>query len=168
MTIYSFWVFDRHCNCIYNREWTQVVNPSSSTSASASSNTPTASLTGSINSKDNEDTAKLLFGTIFSLRNISNKLSPSSTTMTSANSLKSFATTNYRAHYYETASGLKFVAMSDLNVKDLQKELRFVYERIYVDCVVRNPLCPVDFKHQGKKITNGSFIHGIDRFFGTL
>ncbi|ODV76098.1 TRAPP subunit BET5 [Cyberlindnera jadinii NRRL Y-1542] len=149
MTIFSFWIFDRHCNCIYSREWTQVLNPATESS-------------GTINAKANEDNAKLLFGVLFSLRNIARKVGD---TPEQENTLNSFATAKYRAHFYESPSGLRLCILSDLETQNLQTQLRDVYSNIYVEHIVKNPLSPVDFK-PGSKITNQRFIRLVDRYLG--
>lgn len=46
----------------------------------------------------------------------------------------------------------------------MQRELKYVYESLYIRDVVRNPLSPVDFK-QGQMITSEVFIKDIDKFF---
>lgn len=117
---------------------------------------------GTVNAKDNEDNAKLLFGALFSLRNIARKVGD---TEESENTLRSFATSKYRAHFYESPSGLRFCVLSDVETQDMQQTLRDVYSSVYVEQIVKNPLSPVDFK-PGTKITNQRFIRLVDRFLG--
>ncbi|ODQ56779.1 hypothetical protein WICANDRAFT_81612 [Wickerhamomyces anomalus NRRL Y-366-8] len=156
MTIYSFWIFDRHCNCIYNREWTQIIPQHTTDSSSLPS--------GSINSKNSEDAAKLLFGALFSLRNIARKLGDG---FDEENTLNSYSTAKYRAHFYESASGLRFCILSDPKTQHLQNVLKDIYSNIYVEHIVKNPLSPVDFK-PGSKITNPRFIRLIDNYLPTI
>ena len=87
MVVYSFYVFDRHgecgvlctsdladldlAECIYKKKWAP--RPTSSTSKAFQSN---GIADGNLHSKSlsAEDDAKLIFGTIFSLRNMVRKL----------------------------------------------------------------------------------------------
>ncbi|CAR23002.1 TRAPP subunit BET5 [Lachancea thermotolerans CBS 6340] len=157
MAIYSFWIFDRHLgNCIFDREWTLKSNQSS----------------GTTNSKLNEDTAKLLYGMVFSLRSISQKLSGEG----SHNEIRTISTGKYRAHILCTASGLWFVLLSDLKQEDLSHVLRYLYSEIYVKTVVHNWFSPVDFaesdsekRGQGfRKIRNRNFLASVERFLGPM
>lgn len=142
MTIYSVWIFDRHCNCIYNREYSQLDSSS-----------------GTINSKDNEDTAKLLFGALFSLRNIARTLGDNEEKSFN-NDLNSFTTGKYRAHFYETLSNLRFCILSDLNTRDL-KNLLFKLSDIYNQLIIRNPLSQIEF-NETEVISDKNFITRID------
>lgn len=89
---------------------------------------------GSINSKNSEDSAKLLFGALFSLRNIARKLGDG---FDEENTLDSYATAKYRAHFYESASGLRFCILSDLKTQNLQHVLKEIYSNIYVEHIVK-------------------------------
>ncbi|AET37386.1 TRAPP subunit BET5 Ecym_1134 [Eremothecium cymbalariae DBVPG len=154
MAIYSFWIFDRHCNCIFDREWTLKADSSS----------------GTTNSKQNEDTAKLIYGMIYSLQSISRRIS------SSTNSVKTISTGKYRIHLLPTTTGIWFVLFSDLKQQDLSQVLQYLYGEIYVRYVARNMLSPVDFaestnetRGQGfRKINNRNFIRAVDRFLGPM
>ncbi|CAH2447754.1 Trafficking protein particle complex (TRAPP) subunit [Komagataella phaffii CBS 7435] len=136
--IYSFWIFDRHCNCIYNRDFAQHKPASKDT----------------VNRNNDKDEAKLLFGAIFSMSRLSSKLSD-------GNVLQSFRTGKYKAHLKETATGLRFILISDSNVGDLSGLLNQLYSDLYLNTIVKNGLSPVDFK-EGMVIKNMSFINGAD------
>lgn len=60
MTIHSLYIFDRHCACIYFQAWNSTVSETA---------------VGTVDPKTAED-SKLIYGTVFSLKNIINKLSP--------------------------------------------------------------------------------------------
>jgi len=49
-----------------------------------------------------------------------------------------------KLHYYESASGLKFVVCTDPRTPNLQNMLHQIYRDIYVEYVVKNPLCRSD------------------------
>lgn len=83
------------------------------------------------------------------------------------NTLSSFSTAKYRAHFYESPSGLRLCILSDTETQNLQTMLRDIYANIYVENIAKNPLSPVDFK-PGAKITNGQFIRLIDHYLGQL
>ncbi|GME82013.1 unnamed protein product [Ambrosiozyma monospora] len=239
MTIFSFWIYDRHCNCIYSREYTTTATSPSSASvptpatqptspkklATASSSTTavdsnstatltsapasTATLTngangmgtasstqvhkltpsdsmlnkGLINVNNNNNASKLLFGTIFSLRKISNSLSSTpnnnnnnnnndgtsfeGTSLNKGNLLKSFQTLNYKCHFYETLTGLKLMLLTDPQCRDLQGELSQIYQVFYVNDVVRNQLMAVDFK-DGEVISSEVFTRDVDSYWTSL
>ncbi|GMG21423.1 unnamed protein product [Ambrosiozyma monospora] len=241
MTIFSFWIYDRHCNCIYSREYTTTATSPSTASASvplplpatqpsspkklatASSSTTavdsnststltsasasTATLTngtngvgtastaqvhkltpsdsmlskGLINVNNNNNASKLLFGTIFSLRKISNSLSSTpnnnnnnndgtsfeGTSLNKGNLLKSFQTLNYKCHFYETLTGLKLMLLTDPQCRDLQGELSQIYQVFYLNDVVRNQLMCVDFK-DGEVISSEVFTRDVDSYWTSL
>lgn len=177
MAIYSFWIFDRHCNCVYSREWepkvasgsNKLFNYSALTGASNSSNQHS---NGLVNIGNVNDNAKLLFGAIFSLRNIASKLYPGELDEDSSpnainNYLKTFSTANYRVHYFETATNWKFALISDPKLENLQHILQYIYQNIFIQHVVTNALSPVDF-HEFEYINNLNFINGVDKYITSL
>ncbi|SMN18746.1 similar to Saccharomyces cerevisiae YML077W BET5 Component of the TRAPP (transport protein particle) complex [Maudiozyma saulgeensis] len=154
MTIYSFWIFDKHCNCIYDREWTLLANPKS----------------GTTNSKQNDDISKLLYGIIFSLRSVTGKLSSTETGRT--NEISSISTGRFRIHTYCTATGLWFVLLTDFKPFNYSKVLQHIYSDIFVKYITNNYLSPYDFaqsegekRGQGtRKITNRHFKNNLELF----
>ncbi|KAG5513184.1 hypothetical protein PMAC_001554 [Pneumocystis sp. 'macacae'] len=89
-----------------------------------------------------DDEAKLIFGVLYSLRRISKKLSGQD------KSFISYRTAEYKLHHYETASGLRFVLLTDPNCNNLLHVLHQIYVSLYVEFVVKNSLgnpdCPKD------------------------
>lgn len=156
MGIYSFWIFDRHCNCIFDREWTLLSNTAS----------------GTINSKQNDETAKLLYGMIYSLRTITQKLSHG----TMKNEIRTVATGKYLVHIYCSASGLWFVLISDFKQQSYSQVLQYIYSHIYMKYVACNLLSPIDFaesdsekRGQGfRKISNRNFINALEGFLAPM
>lgn len=146
MTIYGFFIFDRHCSCIYSREFSHVPKD-----------------VGSVNKNNDSDMAKLLFGLLYSLKNLSQKLGsdPEST-----NLLRLFSTGTYRIHFLESLSNFKFVLVSDLATENLQPQLWRLYSSIFLNTVVYNALSPVEFGEL--KIQNSSFIKESDAFLTAL
>jgi hypothetical protein len=121
--------------------------------------------TGTINSKDNEDTGKLLFGALFSLRNISRTLGDkvpdeNGNGQRFNNDLVSFITGKYRAHFHESLSNLRICVLSDLKTRNLKSTLQELND-IYLDLVVRNPLSQVDFD-EDEVIDDKVFVKRVD------
>ncbi|ORY73994.1 putative trafficking protein particle complex subunit, partial [Neocallimastix californiae] len=112
-----FYLFNRHCKCIYYANWQNDDDGSLSTK----------------NDMKWEEEAKLVYGVVYSLRNLCRKLS-------TIKGFLSYKTNSYKLHYYETASGLKFVVCTDHRTPNLQDMLHQVYRDIYVEYVIKNPL----------------------------
>ncbi|KAF3925926.1 hypothetical protein ABW20_dc0105765 [Dactylellina cionopaga] len=81
MVVFSFFIFDRHCECIYLRQWLDAVAAASqplSRPVTASSATTVATSVAEKPTSNNRlsmaEQAKLVFGVIFSLRNMVKKL----------------------------------------------------------------------------------------------
>ncbi|KAH0538734.1 hypothetical protein FGG08_004686 [Glutinoglossum americanum] len=89
-----------------------------------------------------EDDAKLVFGTVFSLRNMVRKLGGPD------DHFISYRTGQYKLHYYETPTNLKFVMLTDIKTNNLRMVLHQIYVSLYVEFgvssitiyVVKNPL----------------------------
>ncbi|MCJ1472801.1 TRAPP subunit bet5 [Lambiella insularis] len=143
-----------------------------------------------------EDDAKLVFGTIFSLRNMVRKLGgvddkyeppvPRSMQMKlgvgtwgrrnreamkadlMSDSFISYRTGHYKLHYYETPTSLKFVLVTDTKMNNLRIVLHQIYVGLYVEYVVKNPLVPVEHS-RGVGLDCEMFELGLDQFItGTL
>ncbi|KAL9015226.1 MAG: hypothetical protein Q9173_000162 [Seirophora scorigena] len=71
MVVYSFYIFDRHAECIYKKKWTP--RPSS-TGSKANQRDVLPEGNPQPKTLSAEDDAKLIFGTVFSLRNMVRKL----------------------------------------------------------------------------------------------
>lgn len=169
MTIYSFFIFDRHCNCVYNREYTHSVNPTSSTS------TTQGKVDGQINKNNDADNSKLLFGILYSLKTIATKLVSDDS---APNELKQLTIGQFRIHFWESLTRFKFVIITDLQVQSLQHELWQLYSHFFIKYVVENALLPVEFKWKDDdtlreneiygKINNGKFIQETDQYLRSL
>ncbi|KAJ3105570.1 TRAPP subunit bet5 [Phlyctochytrium planicorne] len=148
MTIYSLFIFDRRCFCIYHLPY-KVLHPELSganadggasrdqlqAAASDFSNTFVNGTSG----ENAEEEAKLVYGVVFSLRNVVTKLV---TGKPSNEGFISYKTNVYKLHYYETLSGMKFVLMTDPDCESMRDTLRQIFGSIYVEYVVKNPLQP--------------------------
>ena len=90
MKIQQLYIFDRHCNKIYFQDALGL-------------------------KKDNED-SKLVYGVVFSLRNILSKL----VTQPSSEGYFAYTTDMYKLHFYQTPSALRFVLFTGVDVDSLQ------------------------------------------------
>lgn len=138
MTIYAFYIFDRHCSCIFARDYSA----------------------NQTNKSNNSDSAQLLFGTIYSLTNLASKLGASD------NVLRSFSTGEYRIHLMETLTKYRFALVSDCGVDSAQAQLWEFYTQIFVKNVVQNALMPVEFGDN--LLTNSELVTACDKYISQL
>ncbi|KAL9036691.1 MAG: hypothetical protein Q9214_006023 [Letrouitia sp. 1 TL-2023] len=154
MVVYSFYIFDRHAECIYKKHWTP--RPASTGSKTAQS-TGLPDLGQQPKALNAEDDAKLVFGTIFSLRNMVRKLGGPD------DHFVSYRTGLYKLHYYETPTSLKFVMVTDTRTNNLRIVLHQIYVSLYVEYVVKNPLSPIE--HPGGVGVNCEMFElGVEQF----
>lgn len=74
MVVYAFYVFDRHAECIYTKRWRDTM-PGSAKSARPLSQSTIAKVASTTKAGlAADDDAKLIFGTVYSLRNMVKKL----------------------------------------------------------------------------------------------
>jgi hypothetical protein len=164
LEIYAFYIFDRRGTCMLYHEW--------------------AAAPGAERSATRPD-PKLVFGLLFSLKQLAAKLSPQQApsqgqgaaaqpagppaqasealSELSPGNVNSFSTSNSALHQFETASGLRFVLVSgkckEHLHKDVQAALRHVYAELFVNTLVKNP----QYK-PGELITNAAFTRQLDRY----
>ncbi|KAL7419686.1 Trafficking protein particle complex subunit BET5 [Cryptotrichosporon argae] len=185
MTIFSLYIFDRHCDCVYYQDWhrTRPLRapgpsnlrpdvhrlPPASAAAEARQSIFTDPRSGVIESKVNgsapvrgapkglpfDEEAKLVYGVILSLRNMVKKLSGKDEAFTA------FRTAQYKLHLYETLTGFKFVLLSDPGTDSLRFVLRQIHVGPFVEYVVRNPLVDMDSRTRG--IDNDQFRAAVDK-----
>lgn len=100
-----------------------------------------------------------MYGMIFSIKSLLSRLS----TVSSKESFTSYSTSKYKLHFFETATGLKFVLNTDTSVGNLTDTLRNIYSKVYVEYVVRNPLCKT-----GEPISCDLFTSELDTYVKSL
>ncbi|KAG5937037.1 hypothetical protein E4U53_000095 [Claviceps sorghi] len=144
MVVYSFYIFDRHTECIYAKSWLPSTRPPSTRADAARS-----------------DNTKLIFGTVFSLRNMARKLGGDD------DAFISYRTGQYKLHYYETPANLRFALLTDTQSPSMRNVLHQIYINLWVEYVVKNPLAPVEHKG-GEGVTNELFELGLDQFIRGL
>ncbi|KAL4805986.1 Longin-like domain-containing protein [Aspergillus unguis] len=159
MTVYSFYIFDRHAECIYKRRWlprpTSIAGkpsrPISDTPATANGLNPVPS------TRSQDDDAKLIFGTVFSLRNMVRKLGGED------DNFVTYRTSQYKLHYYETPTNIKFVMLTDVKSPNMRVALQQIYINLYVEYVVKNPLSPTEHPG-GVGVNNELFEQALETF----
>ena len=171
MTIYSFHIYNRSGICLLSRRWHQL----------------------SKSSKSLQHEQKLLWGLLFSMRDLVNKLTPKQPLdQTQTNQLLNFQTDTYKIYYLETASGLRFVLQTDPNTNITQTtntntttntnassssssksnatsnttptvDPLLGVYRLYVDVLVKNPLYEI-----GTTITSQTFLTKFEQYIESL
>ncbi|KAL9128676.1 MAG: hypothetical protein Q9217_002704 [Psora testacea] len=151
---------DCAADCIYKKRWAP--RPNSSSKGPPQVN----GLSDGQKVLSAEDDAKLVFGTIFSLRNVVKKLGGPDDN-------------HYKLHYYETPTSLKFVMVTDTKTNNLRIVLHQIYVSLYVEygglksrtflsikliaTVVKNPLSPIE--HPGGLGVNCELFElGVEQF----
>jgi trafficking protein particle complex subunit 1 len=75
----------------------------------------------------------------------------------------SYRTGEYKLHYYETPTKMKFVMLTDTKTNNLRVVLQQIWANLYVEYVVKNPLSPVEHPG-GVGVATELFEMGLDRF----
>ncbi|KAJ3413741.1 Trafficking protein particle complex subunit 1 [Chytridiales sp. JEL 0842] len=183
--IYSLYIFDRHCDCVFFSSWKNAHaaavastsggspnNPSlpQSTAQDANSSAPggmvgaaAGGATSSSGEMAQEEEAKLVYGVVYSIRNIVNKLLAGKP---GADGFSSYKTNTYKLHYYETPSGMKLVMNTDPNCETMQEVLRQIYANIYVEYVIKNPLATLrgPVKNELFKTSLNNYLQSLPQF----
>lgn len=73
------------------------------------------------------DDARLIFGTVFSLRNMVRKLGGDD------DAFICFRTANYKLHFYETPANLRFVLLTDTATMSMRNVLHQIYINLWVE-----------------------------------
>ena len=104
---------------------------------------------------------KLVFGVVFSLRNMARKLTDD------ADGFTSFSTSKYKVHFYETPSNIRFVLVSDPGLESLGGVLRHIYGSMYVEYAAKNPLYPAN-PVTSAVLANDLLVLGIESYIASL
>ncbi|KAI0866847.1 snare-like protein [Xylaria cubensis] len=176
--VYSLYIFDRHTECIYSKQWFETPAPAPSAlphdhHQQANGNGPAMATTAGEQQQQQQqqpskprrnkgaDDAKLIFGTVFSLRNMVRKLGGDD------DAFISFRTSQYKLHYYETPTNLRFALLTEPGALSMRNVLHQIYINLWVEYVVKNPLSPVEHKG-GEGVRNEMFELGLDKFIRGL
>ena len=107
-------MYNRRGKCLFYREWNRPLNTLAD---------------------DPLEERKLMFGFLFSLKDLASKLSPSKGEM-----LHTVRTDAFSLHHFQSLSGLILILNTDADVPDQFASLQYIYSQLYVDCIARNPL----------------------------
>ena len=149
MPILSLSVYARNGACLYTKPY----------NINAHCNSPITSIT--------DEQHKLIFGMIYSLKELTTALQPTSTGR-APEKINVIKTGSCQLHILETFSGLRFVVFTTMlysqGVADLSNALKYIYE-IWVDKVVRSPVYePASFEGGGA----GNFSVSMTLFEATV
>jgi len=146
--------------CIYSKRWTpQATSAGGKTTrpVSGSSVTSNGEATTGRKGMSHSDDEKLIFGLVFSLRNMVQKLGGEDDTFLS------YRTGEYKLHYYETPTRMKFVMLTDTKQNNMRPYLHQIWANLYVEFVVKNPLAPTEHPG-GIGVANEMFERGLQTF----
>ena len=83
--------------------------------------------------------------------------------MTEVYSFLSYRTAEYKLHYFETPTNLRFVMLTDPRIGNMRTVLHQIWANLYVEYVVKNPLAPVEHAG-GVGVANELFEGGLEGF----
>ncbi|KAJ3227203.1 Trafficking protein particle complex subunit 1 [Chytriomyces hyalinus] len=151
MTVHSIHIFNKKCECIYFNEW----------NAKPDASKKDKLLLEPAEEKDvdgDPETAKLVYGVVFSLRNMANKLSNQGFT--------SYKTSTYKLHYFESPAGPKLVLITDPNAPNMADTLQSIYASVYVEHVVKNALVKPNtpIRNQLFRTTLDKYVRNLPNF----
>ena len=78
-------------------------------------------------------------------------------------SFLSYRTSQYKLHYYETPTNIKFVMLTDTKSDPMRIALQQIHVNIFVEYVVKNPLSPTEHPG-GVGVNNELFELSLDQF----
>ena len=104
-----------------------------------------------------EEDKRLVFGMLFSFKAMVDSLSPSP----SLSGYRKMLMDTCNLHVFETLSGFRFIVNTTSECTDFQSQLREIYSSIFVETVVKNPLCRYEL---GSKIENELFEERLATF----
>lgn len=84
-------------------------------------------------------------------------------TIDSMLSFLSYRTGEYKLHYYETPTNLKFVMITDIRIGNMRTVMHQIWANLYVEYVVKNPIAPVEHAG-GVGVANELFEEGLQTF----
>ncbi|GAA5949354.1 hypothetical protein JCM3765_003380 [Sporobolomyces pararoseus] len=108
-----------------------------------------------------DEEAKLVYGVVFSLRNMVKKLSSRE-----GDSFHSFSTSTYKLHSLSTPTQFHFILLTSPTPTSHRPLLRTLYTGPFNEFVVRNPLVELDTRNEGgeaRGIGNEKFRREVDR-----
>lgn len=117
------YIYNRKGKCLFYKEWLRPLNTLLD---------------------DPEEEKKLVFGMIYSLKDLTSKLTPdlpsNSSSGNGSGGLQTVRTNAFSLHHYQSVSGIIFVLNLDPDAPYQSQVFDHIYSTLYVDYVVRNPL----------------------------
>ncbi|KPV77756.1 uncharacterized protein RHOBADRAFT_11749, partial [Rhodotorula graminis WP1] len=110
-----------------------------------------------------DEEAKLVFGVVFSLRNMVSKLSPRDD-----ESFHSVSTSAYKLHYLRTPTAFHFVLVTSPSHPSLRPLLHQIYAGPFNEFVVRNPLASLDTQTGARGVDNRQFRRAVDKMLAAV
>jgi len=154
MVCYNLYIFNREGTCLFYQEWSR----------------PKDVKQGAGTALDDQ---KMMFGLFFSLKTFAAAMDPKVSdskpqlgaplNIGTSCSFRSFRTNNYKLHFMESPSGVKIVFNTDQNVGNLQDHLAYIYNNLYVEYVMKNPLY-----EPGQPFRYELFANGLNRYIKSL
>jgi hypothetical protein len=89
--LFNFYIYDRKGKCLYYREWQRPLNTLAD---------------------DPQEERKLMFGMVFSLKDLAAQMSGSS----GGEGLHTFKTNSYTLHHFVSVTGVTFIMNTDLTI----------------------------------------------------
>ena len=94
---------------------------------SATTTAPGTTAASTASARRAADDAKLVFGTVFSLRNMARKLGGDD------DAFISYRTAHYKLHYYETPTNLRFALLTEPGALSMRNVLHQIYINLWVE-----------------------------------
>ncbi|BGP40902.1 Trafficking protein particle complex subunit BET5 [Rhodotorula kratochvilovae] len=188
MVAYGLYIYDRHCTCCFYSDLDQRPHPDSGPStlphvlpppppAAAPAPAPGAGDDPRVYALPNsaqddakgkgrlafDEEAKLVYGVVFSLRNLVSKLSSRDD-----ESFHSVSTSAYKLHYLRTPTAFHLVLLTSPNHPSLRPLLRQIYTGPFNEFVVRNPLADLDTQQSGRGIDNKQFRRAVEKMLAAV
>ncbi|KAL9647410.1 hypothetical protein ABK040_006773 [Willaertia magna] len=138
--LYSLCIFNKNGESIFYREW----NTSERYKKAGESKL--------------ESQLKLMYGFVFSMKRFVEGIAAKPN-----GSFQSFKTNNYKMHFYESPTGVKFILLTDPSVGNIQNNLLDIYTKFYVELVVFNPM-----QKPHEPINNSLFVKHLDKHLSQL
>ena len=74
-----------------------------------------------------------------------------------------YRTGEYKLHYFETPTQLKFILLTDTRIGNMRTVLHQIWATLYVEYVVKSPLAPTEHP-RGVGVANELFEGGLESF----
>ncbi|KAJ5070974.1 trafficking protein particle complex subunit 1 [Anaeramoeba ignava] len=133
--IYNLFIFSKDNKCLYYYEWNRPLKA---------------------DSLDYEK--ENLSGLLIAICDFVSKISPIKPSF-----FKSYSTSSYKLHYYESLSGFRMAILTDPTTGDLTDSLEYIYGELFTNYVMKNPLYEI-----GQEIKSQKFIYELDLYISKL